>query len=224
MTTDGISASDFHATDGTGEWRILGDGATTFFRTTSMTESAGLVGALAGLDEPGAPPGLDIDVRADGVTVRLYTYTDDYFGMSRRDVERARTISRMARDRGLSGDWTAVEAIGPIVIGAVDIARVMPFWAAILGYVVRADSPDEDLIDPRWRGPGLWFEEVDAPAAGRPRMHVACWVPFEQAEARVQAALAAGGAIVYDGQAPSWWTLADPEGNEADIATIKGRD
>ena len=30
--------------------------------------------------------------------------------------------------------------------------------------------------------------------------------------------LAAGGRIVYDGHAPDWWTLADPEGNEVDVA------
>jgi 4a-hydroxytetrahydrobiopterin dehydratase len=34
----------------------------------------------------------------------------------------------------------------------------MPFWRAVLGYEYRADSPDEDLIDPRGRGPAFWFE------------------------------------------------------------------
>ena len=158
------------------------------------------------------------------MTVRLVTYTDDYFGMTRRDLELAGEISSIAHDQGLRGDPLAVESIGPIVIGAVDIPAVMPFWAAILGYEPRRDSPAEDLVDPRGRGPGVWFEEVEEPAGGRPRMHVACWVPYEAAEARVQAALAAGGRMVYDAQAPSWWTLADPEGNEADVATIKGRD
>jgi hypothetical protein len=33
------------------------------------------------------------------------------------------------------------------------------------------------------------------------------------------AAIAAGGRLVTDVHAPSWWTLADPEGNEADVAT-----
>ena len=54
-------------------------------------------------------------------------------------------------------------------------------------------------------------------------MHVAVWVPYANAQARVDAALAAGGALVYDEAAPSWWTLADPAGNEADVATTKGR-
>jgi hypothetical protein len=30
--------------------------------------------------------------------------------------------------------------------------------------------------------------------------------------------------MVRDEFAPSWWTLADASGNEADIATTKGRD
>jgi 4a-hydroxytetrahydrobiopterin dehydratase len=49
-------------------------------------------------------------------------------------------------------------------------------------------------------------------------------VPFEQAEARVAAALAAGGRLVRDDFAPAWWTLADAAGNEADVATTRGRD
>jgi 4a-hydroxytetrahydrobiopterin dehydratase len=49
-------------------------------------------------------------------------------------------------------------------------------------------------------------------------------VPPEQAEARVAAALAAGGHLVRDEYAPAWWTLADAEGNEADVATTLTRD
>src|SRR2546428_659423 len=55
-------------------------------------------------------------------------------------------------------------------------------------------------------------------------IHVAIWVPHEHAEARIAAALAAGGRMVRDEFAPSWWTLADASGNEADIATTMGRD
>lgn len=33
------------------------------------------------------------------------------------------------------------------------------------------------------------------------------------------AAIAAGGRLVTDKYAPSWWTLADAEGNEADVCT-----
>ncbi len=41
---------------------------------------------------------------------------------------------------------------------------------------------------------------------------------------RMQAALAAGGTLVYDAEAPAFWVLADREGNEACLCTWQGRD
>jgi hypothetical protein len=58
----------------------------------------------------------------------------------------------------------------------------------------------------------------------RNRLHVDLFVPDDQARARIDAALGAGGRIVYDAEAPEWWTLADPEGNEVDIAVSVGRE
>lgn len=87
------------------------------------------------------------------------------------------------------------------------------------------DSPDEDLVDPAGRWPGIWFETMDEPRGdGGGAIHVAIWVPPEEAEGRVAAALAAGGRLVRDDRAPSWWTLADAAGNEADVSTVGGRD
>jgi 4a-hydroxytetrahydrobiopterin dehydratase len=100
----------------------------------------------------------------------------------------------------------------------------MPFWRAVLGYEPRGDTPDEDLVDPRSRGPAFWFERMGEPRQGGGAIHIAIWVPPEQAEARVAAALAAGGHLVRDEFAPAWWTLADAAGNEADIATTLTRD
>ncbi|HZX54381.1 MAG TPA: VOC family protein, partial [Ilumatobacteraceae bacterium] len=56
------------------------------------------------------------------------------------------------------------------------------------------------------------------------RTHIDVFVPDDQAQARVAAALAAGGRVVYDAEAPEWWTIADPEGNEVDIAVAVGRE
>jgi 4a-hydroxytetrahydrobiopterin dehydratase len=93
----------------------------------------------------------------------------------------------------------------------------------VLGYEYRGDRPDEDLVDPRGRGPSLWFQEMDAPRPQRNRIHVDVWVPHDQAETRVAAAIAAGGRLRSDEHAPEWWTLADAEGNEVDVATVLGR-
>jgi len=125
---------------------------------------------------------------------------------------------------GLSADPSAVQSL-LVIPGATDRAKVMPFWRAVLGYEPRRDSPAEDLVDPRSRGSAFWFEQMKEPRPdGGGAIHVAIWVPYEQAESRMAAALAAGGRMVRDQFAPSWWTLADAAGNEADIATVKDRD
>lgn len=112
-----------------------------------------------------------------------------------------------------------------VIPGAPVTSEVMPFWRAVLGYAPRGDSPDEDLIDPHRLGPSFWFESMNEPRpGGGGAIHIGIWVPREEAEARVAAALAAGGHLVRDDYAPAWWTLADAAGNEADIATATGRD
>jgi 4a-hydroxytetrahydrobiopterin dehydratase len=221
--TDYITAREFHEAEGVEDWRVVGDGACAYFPTSSFADGARLVQAIS--DLPGVEDHFpDVDLRRDGVTVRLITIADDYYGMSMRDVELARQISAAARELGLSADPTGVQSL-LVIPGAPDTAQVMPFWRAVLGYEPRADTPDEDLVDPRGRGPSFWFEPMDEPRRdGGGAIHVAIWVPYEQAEARIAAALAAGGRMVRDQFAPAWWTLADPAGNEADIATTMSRD
>lgn len=221
--TDSISPKQFHETEGVADWRLTSEGATAFFRTRSFAESARFVLAISEL--PGVEahrPG--IDVRHDGVTIHTITYTNDYFGPSHRDVELARQISAVAMKLGLTADPSAVQSL-LIIPGATHIAQVRPFWQAVLGYEPRRDSPGEDLVDPHERGPAFWLEQMNEPRGdGGGAIHVAIWVPYEQAETRIAAALAAGGRMVRDEFAPSWWTLADAAGNEADIATAQGRD
>lgn len=63
-----------------------------------------------------------------------------------------------------------------------------------------------------------------ADAALARQIHIDIYVPHDQAEARVAAAIAAGGHVVSDENAPGWWTLADAEGNEVDVASWPDRD
>ncbi len=221
--SDRITPRQFHESEGVEDWRVLGEGACTFFRTGSFAAGARLVQAISELpDLDDHHP--DVDLRHDGVTVRLITIADDWYGMSTRDVELARQISSVARELGLTADPSALQTL-LVIPGAPVTAEVMPFWRAVLGYEPRGDSPDEDLVDPRSRGPSFWFESMQAPRpGGGGAIHVAIWVPYEQAEARIAAALAAGGRMVRDQFAPAWWTLADAAGNEADVATTMGRE
>ena len=221
--TDRISPTQFRESEGVEDWRVLGDGANAYFRTGSFAVGARLMQAISEL------PGVDdirpdVDVRQDGVTVRMVAFIEGYGGMLRGHVELARQISAAARKLGLTADPSAVQSL-LVIPGAPVRADVMPFWRAVLGYEPRRDSPAEDLVDPRGRAVPFWFEQMAEPRpGGLGAIHVAVWVPYEQAEARIAAVLAAGGRMVRDEFAPSWWTLADSAGNEADISTTMGRD
>ncbi len=208
-----ITPQRFHEAD----WRIVRDDASAHFRTASFAEGVALVDAIGTL-AAAASHHPDVDLRSDGVTVRLRSHGEG--GLSEREVALAQQISAAARELGAPVDPTAVQIV-QLAIDALVIPDVMPFWRAVLGY---REVGDEDLIDPHFQGPPFWFQQMDAPRPQRNRIHIDVYVPHDQAEARVAAALAAGGHVVSDENAPGWWTLADAEGNEVDVASWPDRD
>ena len=155
LKSDQITPSQFEESPGAEDWRVVSDGAHAFYRTDSMATAARFVQAISELpDIDKHPP--DVDVRSDGVTVRLITFTPDFGGMTTRDLEIARQISAAATKLGLDGDPSAIQSL-IIIPGWTAPAEVIPFWRAMLGYVPRIDSPEEDLVDPHNRGTGFWF-------------------------------------------------------------------
>ncbi len=152
------------------------------------------------------------------MTVRVRTHSTG--GLSERDVDLARQISGVARELGVAVDLTGLQSV-QVAIDALVIPEVLPFWRAVLGY---RQVDDADLIDPHRQGPPFWFQQMEAPRPQRNRIHIDVYVPHDQAEARVAAAIAAGGHVVSDENAPQWWTLADAEGNEVDVAPWPDQD
>ena len=135
----------------------------------------------------------------------------------------ARLISSAAQRLGLTAQPSEVQNV-VVTIDALDISKVLLFWRAVLGDGDRDSGPVEELNDPHRRKPVVGFQQMNVPRPQRNRIHLDVWVPHDQAEARVAAAVAAGGHIVSDEMAPSWWVLADPKGNEACVATWIGTD
>ncbi|HEU5418849.1 MAG TPA: VOC family protein [Streptosporangiaceae bacterium] len=65
---------------------------------------------------------------------------------------------------------------------------------------------------------------MDQPRPQRNRIHFDVSVPHDEAARRIEAALAAGGRLLSDAEAPAFWILGDAEGNEACVTTWQGRD
>ncbi|MCA1652521.1 MAG: Pterin-4-alpha-carbinolamine dehydratase [Acidobacteria bacterium] len=165
-----------------------------------------------------------VDIRGDGVTVRLRAFKDDTFGLVQTDLDLARAVGTMARDMGLAADPAAIQSLS-VIPGATDRPAIMSFWQGVLAYDRRPDSPDEDLVDRHGRLAPFWFEQMDELRAdGAGTIHLVVWVPWDEAEARVAAGLAAGGRMGRHNREELFWTLADPAGNEVDVATASAPD
>lgn len=210
-----ISPREFHESDGVEDWRVVAGAARAHFRTRSFKRGVELVEVIGRIaDAANHHP--DVDLRYGGLTVTLSTH--DVGGLSELDVALARQVSAAARALDIPADPAGVRELG-LTIEAVATAEVLPFWRALLDY---RDAREPVVADPQGRGPDIRFQRVDQPRAGRNRIRVDVFAPRDHAEVRVAAALAAGGRLVSDAQAPQRWTLADPEGNEADVVTWMG--
>jgi 4a-hydroxytetrahydrobiopterin dehydratase len=131
-------------------------------------------------------------------------------------VELARAVSAVAQARGAVADRAAAQEV-QLAISAKPDALDVGFWRAVLGYV-RTPMADDNAVDPLGRGSTVWMQELDEAKPLRHAMHIDVSVAREHVEARVAAALAAGGRIVEDSNAPGGWILADRAGNKVCIA------
>ena len=158
------------------------------------------------------------EVRLGYGTVSFELSSHDAGGVTERDLKLARAIQELADALG-AASATVQPTRYEVAIDCVDAIAVREFWRVGLGYVESTSGDDIDLVDPRGRGPKLWFQQMDPPRTERNRIHVDVYVPTADAEQRVADIVAAGGFLLTDEFAPDWWVLADVEGNELCVCT-----
>ena len=197
----------FLAAEGVADWVVLHGGATAVFRVPSLVEAARLAEAVAEI------PGLDgalMTLTGGQLTVRL---TRDLWQLEERHVELARAVSAVAQKHGATADRTLAQEV-QLAIAAQPDAIDVGFWRAVLGY---AEVADDNAVDPLGHGSTVWMQSLDPAKTLRHAMHVDVSVAREQVEQRLAAALAAGGRIVDESDAPTAWILADRGGNRVCI-------
>lgn len=193
-------------------WRIVEPKLRATFMTGDFLSGAEFVAAITELAEA-ADHHPEIELRYGSVHVSLLSH--DVGELTQRDIDLANQISQVAAQLNLTVDITKPRIV-EIAIDAIDIPAVMPFWKAVLGY---KQISDLTIVDPNDIQPAVWFQQMDAPRPQRNRIHLDVHVPHDVAEDRVDAALAAGGHLINDAQAPEFWLLGDAEGNEACVCT-----
>jgi len=211
-------------------WRYLLGAARTCISVGSLVQASEVAARILAAVAAEAGSGLQADLHADRVIVTVRSPTAALLTV--REVTLAQRISAVVDGLGLAttAGPGAADAAGmqllEIAIDALDIAAVRPFWKAVLGYADEPWAPasGDGLVDSAALGPAIWFQQMDYPRPQRNRIHLDIAVPHDQAQARIRAALAAGGRLLSDEEAPAFWVLADAEGNEACITTWQGRD
>jgi 4a-hydroxytetrahydrobiopterin dehydratase len=202
---------EFLAAEGVDDWVVLHGGATAVFSVPSLAAAAQLAAAVAQV------PGLEgsgtvLTIAGGRVSVRL---TRGVFRLEERHIALAREVSALARAHGAVADRAGAQEVSRAIAAKPDAVDV-GFWRAVLGY---SGLADDNAIDPLGHGSTVWMQELDAAKPLRHAMHVDVSVAREHVEARLAAALAAGGRIVDDADAPAGWILADRGGNRVCIAS-----
>jgi 4a-hydroxytetrahydrobiopterin dehydratase len=210
MSDARLSAAQI-ADAGLADWRLLYHALQTRFRTKQFAAGLRLLNAVAAAAEE-ANHHPDLDLRYGHLNIRLFSH--DAGGVTERDVALARRISALAAEHGVTADPSAVSAL-EIALDTPDHTRIKPFWQAVLGYRENPEADDE-LRDDDADLPRLWFQGSGADEP-RQRFHLDIAVPAEVAQARIDAAVAAGGQVVDT--ADTFVVLADPEGNKVCVCT-----
>jgi 4a-hydroxytetrahydrobiopterin dehydratase len=202
---------DFLAADGVEEWVVLHGGAVAAYDVGSLPEASALASDIT--EVPGvAGSGALLTLADRRVTVRL---TRGIELLEPHHVGLAQAISEVARRHGAVADRGAVQEVQLAVAarpGDLDVG----FWRAVLGYDTLAD---DNGVDPLGHGSTVWMQDLDPAKPLRHAMHVDVSVAREHAVRRLEAAVAAGGRVVEDSEAPAWWVLSDRAGNRVCIAS-----
>ena len=195
-------------------WAYLLGGLQTRIRTSDFAAGLALVDAIGAAAEA-MDHHPDLDLRYTHVDIRLTSH--DVGAVTGRDLRLAGTISALAADAGTGTECATVARL-EFALDSPDFAAVQPFWSAVLAL----ESDGDDLRDPYGALPTLWLQRSGSEEP-RQRWHPDIWLDPAQVPARIEAAVAAGGTLVSDAEAPSFWVLADAQGNKVCLCTWQDR-
>lgn len=197
---------EFLQADGLEDWVVLHGGPSAVFLTNSLIDAADLARAVAQLPELEGT-NVQLSIVSNRLTVRL---TREIWKIEEEHITLAKEISRIAKSLGAVAEPNQVQEV-QFAIAAKKDAIDLKFWRAVLGY---DPMLDDNAIDPLGVSSTVWMQDIEEGKNLRHAMHIDVSLSKESAQARVDAAVAAGGIVVDGSHAPSWWILADRSGNK----------
>ncbi|MBA2465767.1 MAG: 4a-hydroxytetrahydrobiopterin dehydratase [Nocardioidaceae bacterium] len=219
MSTDKLTGQQI-ADEGPEGWVHLLGGLQTRIRTPDFATGLSVLNAIGSAAEK-MDHHPDLDLRYAHLDVRLTSH--DARGVTARDIRLARTISSIAADAGVELESASVSRL-ELCLDTPAHESVLPFWREVLAM----DEPpapgyDDEVRDPFGALPAIWFQ-TSGSEEPRQRWHADVWVDPAQVQPRIDSAVAAGGTLVSEEEAPSFWVLADPDGNQVCLCTWQDRE
>lgn len=214
------------------DWRKLAQGLHARYLVEDFGSAARFVTAVgAAGDEHGHHPRVSIGpghvdlklVSDDAVYHEDETTEHIVEWVTQQDLDLARAITQVAAEHEIAADPTSVSVV-ELGLDTARSATIAPVWAALLTGSSEAQghgSPSDEIRDPGGRVPNLWFGGADEDGPARQRFHLEVYVAHDVAEQRVAAAVAAGGTVVDDSEAPFLTVVADQDGNRGVVCVAE---
>ncbi|GAB3587157.1 4a-hydroxytetrahydrobiopterin dehydratase [Calidifontibacter terrae] len=220
MSDQKLSVEDIRDA-GLDDWRQILGRLKARFRTGDFSTGLDLVNRI-GASAEAANHHPDISLSYPEVIVTLVSH--DVGGLTARDVALAKEISGHAAAVGATADTGGLTQL-ELGLDTAAGETLAPFYAALFGGQVDDGEP----VDPSGQMPTVWWQGGNDEGPKLPaqdfeqRWHFDVWVAHDEAERRVQAVIDAGGTLVSDVAAPSYWVLADADGNRSCVCSVAGR-
>lgn len=200
-------------------WRQIRDTLRARFATGDFTSGLEFVNRVAAAAEH---RNHHPDLTLTYPEVRVSLTSHDVGGLTSRDIDLAQEISAIAGELSIGHDTSITDI--ELALDTGDHTAVAGFYAALFG----AEDHEGGVDLATTQTPSMWFQEPSdegtplPPASPPQRWHLDVWVPADQAEERLQAVLDAGGKLISDASAPSFWVVEDAEGNRSCICSVAG--
>ena len=202
------------------DWRKLAQGIHARYVVDSLATGARFVTAIAEAGDalghyPKVSMGnghVDLKLTSDDAIYRDGDTEHIVEWVTQKDIDLARRIEQIAADHGLSADPASVSVL-ELGLDTANSATIAPVWAALLTGKAESQghgSPSDEIRDATGRVPNLWFGDANDSTQ---KFHLEVYVPADVLDARIAAAVAAGGTVVDDSNAPGLTVIADPDGN-----------
>lgn len=203
------------------DWRQIRDTLRTRFRTGDFATGLDLVNRVGAVAERhNHHP--DVTLTYPEVAITLTSH--DVTGITSRDIDLAREISAIATEMSVEPRTSVTDV--ELALDTADHIALADFYAALLDADPRSGGVEIITKQP----PAMWFQGPSdqgqslPPASPPQRWHLDVWVAPDEAERRVQAVLDAGGRLISDASAPSFWVLEDADGNRSCVCAVSPGD